>query len=141
MVITLLYHLTEWHTLAKLCMHMEATVTHLENITKMLDSKFCHFWKHTCSAFLTVELPKKVAAQAQSKQRHNSVGNQPAAATTKSAQPSRMISKLTYKLHALGDYCHTIHKHGATDLYSIQLVGTIFICHSYIKLGFILDIA
>ena len=60
-VITLLYCLAEWHALAKLHMHMEATVTHLENVTRMVGSKLSHFQKHTCSAFSTFELPKEAA--------------------------------------------------------------------------------
>ena len=60
-VITLIYRLAEWHALAKLHMHTEATVTHLEDATKMLGSELHHFRKHTCSAFSTVELPKEAA--------------------------------------------------------------------------------
>ena len=131
-VITLLYRLAEWHALAKLRMHTEATVTCLENATKTLGSELRHFRKHTCSAFSTVELPKEAAARARNKQKQNSGGSRP---TTQSTQPSRMpkmISLSTYKLHSLGDYARTIRERGATDSYSTQSVGKIFfICHLF----------
>ena len=126
-VLTLLYHLAEWHALAKLHMHTEATVTHLGNATRILGSELRHFQKHTCSI---VELPNEAAWWAQKNQKQNSESNKLAAAATQSTlgQPSRkpkMLSNSTYKLHSLGDYACMIREHGATDSYSTQTVSII----------------
>ena len=42
-------------------MYTETTITHLENVTKILGSELPQFQKQTCPAFSTVELPKEAA--------------------------------------------------------------------------------
>ena len=128
-VITLLYRLAEWHALAKLRMDTEATVTHLENATRMLGSELRHFQKHTCSAFSTFELPKEAAQRARKQQKQNVEGNK--APATRSSKKPKMLSNSTYKLHSLGDYARMIRERGATDSYSTQSVGIIFICYLF----------
>ena len=135
-MITLLYHLAEWHTLAKLRMHMETTVTHLENVTKILGSSFHQFQKQTCPAFSTVELPKEAAQRTRKQQKKNFKGNKLAAGATQSTQPSRKLktfSTSTYKLHSLGDYAHMVREYGVTDSYSTQSVSIIFVCYLFIQ--------
>ena len=128
-MITLIYRLAEWHSLAKLRMHTDATITHLENATKMLGSELRHFRKHTCSTFSTIELPKEAAQRTQKQQKHKFEGDELAPAVTRSTKPSRkpkMLSNSTYKLHSLGDYARMIRERGTTDSYSTQSVGKIF---------------
>ena len=68
-----------------------------------------------------MELPSETAARWQRKEgklnnsdsrRHNPSGARP-----------KLFNLNTYKLHALGDYVHTIHMFGTTDSYTTQIVS------------------
>jgi len=59
----LLYWTAEWHVFAKLRMHTDCTLAHLESLTKefgLLMRQFCNL---TCSQFQAFELPREVAAR------------------------------------------------------------------------------
>lgn len=62
-VMTLLYRLAEWHALAKLRMHTETTLTHLEKATSLLGDQMRRFQRETCPAYKTTELPNENAAR------------------------------------------------------------------------------
>lgn len=145
-VTTLLFRLAEWHALAKLRMHTDSTLSHMEMVTKMVGQVLRKFCGVTCPSFSTKELPKEAAARARRNQRRdatttNSSGAQAAtsdsaststhipealAAKPMNVQPLKQKKKLldlsTYKVHSLGDYPQTIRTYGTTDSYSTQTV-------------------
>ena len=59
----LLYRKAEWHSFAKLRVHTERTLDHLESRTKEFGLLMRRFHDLTCSQFQTTELPCEVAAQ------------------------------------------------------------------------------
>ena len=60
---TLLFHLSEWHALAKLWMHSDDSLAQLNQALKRLAAKIQRFKRTTCDAFKTHELPSEAAAQ------------------------------------------------------------------------------
>ena len=142
----LLFRTAEWHALAKLWLHTDFTLTHMENLTKEFGQLMRKFRNLTCSAFSTVELPREVDARTHRK----------AATTTKHATPTdssgsapiddagplqpplklsspkkKQLNLFTYKWHSLGDYIRTIRMFGGTDSYSTQIVSVIYFSHSF----------
>lgn len=122
----LLYRMAQWHSLAKLRMHTDSTVTYFDNLTTELGQVMRDFEKFTCSEYNTVELPKETAArirrQAQTAQGTTgatAASQQPAPATA--GKRGRTLNLFTYKWHALGDYAATIKQFGTTDSYSTQI--------------------
>jgi len=59
----LLYRMAEWHGFAKLRMHTDFTLDHLEELTKELGLLMRQFRDLSCSHFQTVELPREVEAR------------------------------------------------------------------------------
>ena len=115
-VMKLLFRIAEWHGLAKLRMHTEATLDQLEQVTTDLGHLMRDFRDKTCANFNTTELAREAEAQ----NRHNARKE-----STKAPNQSRKAKTLnlhTYKFHALGDYVRTIRMFGTTDSFSTQLV-------------------
>jgi len=113
----LLYRTSEWHAFAKLRLHTESTLEHLEQVTEELGQLMREFEKSTKSRYSTVELPKEAEARGRRQG--------PTTATT-TAQPSRKkrgLNLFTYKWHALGDYVRAIRLFGGTDGFSTQVVS------------------
>ncbi len=65
----LLYRMAEWHGFAKLRMHTDFTLDHLEELTKELGLLMRQFRDLSCSHFQTVELPREVEARKRREQR------------------------------------------------------------------------
>ncbi|TFY73276.1 hypothetical protein EWM64_g10736, partial [Hericium alpestre] len=63
MVMDLLYYFAEWHALAKLRMHTDTTLDHLEVLTSTLGAQFRKFDRDICSHYATRELPREIAAR------------------------------------------------------------------------------
>jgi hypothetical protein len=135
-VLKLLYRMAEWHSFAKLRMHTDPTIDHLERLTSEIGRLMRGFKNTTCAEFDTFELPREVAARNRREQRAATAqaaagsGPTPAATAPTAAAPPATKSKKkvtlnlnTYKWHALGDYVSTIRLFGPTDSYSTQLVG------------------
>ncbi|KAG2045454.1 hypothetical protein BDR06DRAFT_900653, partial [Suillus hirtellus] len=59
---SLLYRFAQWHALAKLRMHSELTLCFFKDTFKNLSKQLQKFCKFTCTAFVTVELPKEKVA-------------------------------------------------------------------------------
>ncbi|KAF8240698.1 hypothetical protein L208DRAFT_1231621, partial [Tricholoma matsutake] len=57
-LMTLLFHLAEWHAIAKLRMHMDFTLTLLTQSTTTIGKELCSFAEWT-QTFNTVELPRE----------------------------------------------------------------------------------
>ena len=112
----LLFRIAEWHGLAKLRMHTEATLARLEQVTTDLGHLMQDFWDKTCAKFNTTELACEVEARNCRNARKKS---------TKAPNQSRKVKTLnllTYKFHALGDYIRMIRMFSTTDSFSTQLV-------------------
>ena len=138
-LVTLLFHLAEWHALAKLRTQTENTLHYLNQSTITIGQEL-RFFREWSRGFDTVELPCEMAARrrrkskkAASQKASNSVLPEPKyPASSKperrgSGKPKvKFLNLLTYKLHALGDYVQTIKMFGTTDSYSTQIVSLNF---------------
>lgn len=120
-VLELLFTMAHWHGLAKLRLHTDYTLKHLEDVTAMLGKQLRQFQSKTCAHFDTVELKREVDARKRRQARTGSGAN----LTTPSiiSRKSKSFNLNTYKNHALGDYAETIRKYGTSDLYSTELVN------------------
>ena len=112
----LLFHLAEWHALAKLWLHTEDSLKLLELSLKQLTMQLQWFVKVTCVAFKTKELPVEAAARQQREKTQAKNLNSP---------HPKSFNLLTYKFHALGDYVQTIRLFRMTDSYTTQVVSMI----------------
>jgi len=131
----LLFTLASWHACAKLRLHTEMTLIHLDRSTTLLGQLLRKFVHITCAAFVTRELPKEVAARtrrraAASAKKASKLINEIPAKNKVSIRPAtqsktgvrKLFNLCTYKLHALGDYVKTIRLFGMSDSYSTQVV-------------------
>lgn len=117
-VVELLFTMAHWHGLAKLRLHTDYTLKHLEDVTSMLGRQLRRFQTKTCTSFSTVELKREVEARKRRQARTGAAGT-PAVVSRK----PKTFNLNTYKNHALGDYANTIRKYGTSDLYSTELVS------------------
>ncbi|KJA14397.1 hypothetical protein HYPSUDRAFT_142984 [Hypholoma sublateritium FD-334 SS-4] len=118
-VLTLLYRTAEWHAFAKLRLHTESTVQHLERLTTELGKLMREFRDTTQSAFATFELPKETGAR--QRRQTLSKGKEKAAPGNSSGKKPKNLNLSTYKWHALGDYVQAIRLFGGTDGFSTQV--------------------
>jgi hypothetical protein len=116
----LLYRTAEWHALGKLRMHTDATLTHMQSLTKEFGLLMRQFRDRTCSQFQTVELPGELAARNRQLQRKQAKTLN----TGHSSLPRKCktLNLSTPKFHFLGDYVQTIRSFGCTDSFSTQIV-------------------
>lgn len=124
-VLTLLFNLANWHALAKLRMHTDATLDILSQVTTALGRNFRDFERKTCHMFQTRELAREQAVR---QRRHkkctaNAGGLLPDTAPNNNGRKPKGFNLKTYKFHALGDYVSAIRLYGTTDSYSTQAVG------------------
>ena len=117
-VMKLLFRMAEWHGLAKLRMHTEATLARLQQVTTDLGHLMRNFRNKTCAKFNTTELAREVEAR----NRRNARKKDTNAPNPGQNRKVKTLNLLTYKFHALGDYVRTIHMFGTTDSFSTQLV-------------------
>ena len=110
--------MAEWHAFAKLRIHTESTLQHLEQLTTELGQLMRRFRDTTQSGFATFELPKETGAR----KRRQKSGKEKEKASA-SGKKSKTMNLFTYKWHALGDYVHSIRLFGATDGFSTQVVS------------------
>lgn len=64
---TLLFRLAEWHALAKLRLHTDATLDTMDDATVKLGHQMRKFENTTCNAFQTYELDREVQARTHTK--------------------------------------------------------------------------
>jgi hypothetical protein len=122
---TLLYRTAEWHAFAKLRLHTESTLQHLEKLTTELGQLMRKFRDTTQSRFVTFELPKETGARKQRQKSGKGKEKAAAGSTTSGAKPTT-LNLFTYKWHALGDYVCAIRLFGGTDGFSTQVVSNIY---------------
>ena len=119
----LLFVLGNWHALAKLRLHTETTLRHLDSATTNLGIAIRKFHNTTCPAYDTRELPRDETVY------RASVRLQPNAKRRR--KPNRTGRRVeftlnTYKLHRLGDYADAIRTIGTTDNSTTQPVCEYF---------------
>lgn len=122
---TLLFHLAEWHALAKLRLHTNNTLALLHQALRRLGAQVRRFQRVTCPAFETKELPQESAQRQRRECTEFQSGHQRKPAT--SGMLPKTFNINTYKFHALGDYEKTIRMFGTTDSYTTQVVS---VCHN-----------
>jgi len=126
-VLDLLWTLSNWHALAKLRLHTDATLNLLSQYTAHLGKALRQFQRETCSHFTTKELPREEAARGRRQAKKNAQrGSATSAATSSraiSAAKLKSLNLFTYKLHSLGDYVRSIRWFGTSDSYSTQPVS------------------
>src|ERR1700743_2991058 len=121
---TLLYRTAEWHALAKLRLHTETTLQHLERLTTELGRLMRNFRDITQPSFATFELPKEMGAQMRCQT--TGKGERKSAADNASTKKQKTLNLSTYKWHSLGDYVFAIRLFGGTDGISTQVVSNVF---------------
>jgi hypothetical protein len=133
-LLTLLFRLNEWHSFAKLRMHSESTVQHLDDLTSEIGRLMRKFRDDT-STYQTFELPREVEARKRKKMKAaETQGKSTApAAPGSSTRKRRTLNLSTYKWHALGDYVRTIKLFGPTISYSTQIVSRLSCAYTLIS--------
>lgn len=129
MVQTLLYRTAEWHAFAKLRLHTESTLNHLEKLTAELGRLMRKFRDVTKSDFATFELPRETAARKRRSKGKETEGTSNPASTSRKP---KTLNLFTYKWHALADYVRSIRLFGGADGFSTQLVGTSYDLVTYL---------
>lgn len=117
--------MAEWHALAKLRMHTEVTLKHLENATVAIGKELRSFRDKSRDAYTCKELPGETSwrARHQRKKKEKEPPSDNAPPLPELPPKTKLLNLCTYKLHALGDYVHTIRMFGTTDSYSTQIVS------------------
>jgi DNA invertase Pin-like site-specific DNA recombinase len=117
----LLFELATWHSLAKLRLHTETTVTDLENSATRLGHLLRKFKSNVCSVYATRDLPSEEAARGRRQAaKAGKAGKKPETPTVKKNKNKnkpklREFTMETYKLHGLPDYPAAIRAHGVTE--------------------------
>lgn len=93
-LLTLLYHLAEWHALAKLRLHTDHTLDWMDESTRIIGQELRSFRDSTRHAFTVRELPGEVATRARCKQKRKDASHLHAAAKA-NAQPPKSQGKST----------------------------------------------
>ena len=120
----LLYRVAEWHAFAKMRLHTETTLKHLEDLTTELGKLMRDFEHSICSKFQTFELPREVEARKrQEAARRLELRVDPLPALSAGGKRTKTFNLFTYKWHALGDYVTAIRLFRGTDGFSSQLVS------------------
>ncbi|KAG2046631.1 hypothetical protein BDR06DRAFT_985499 [Suillus hirtellus] len=118
---SLLYRFAQWHALAKLQIHSDSTLNFLGQTFKKLSQMLQKFWRDTCAAFETMELPKEKAARQRRLAQHSESNT---TSVESSGTRTKKFNLATYKFHAMGDYVNTIKLFGTTDSFTTQMVDT-----------------
>lgn len=115
---SLLYLACWFHSLAKLKMHSESTLSCLTTVTAAFGRTMRRFKMQTCDHIPTFELDRELDARARRLAREN-----PAAPTSAGGKKQKSFNLFTYKFHALGNYVSSIRRFGTTDSYSTAIVS------------------
>lgn len=121
---TLLFRVSEFHSLAKLRMHTEDTLDHLSKATRELGKLMRDFRDFSDEHFDTLELPKEVSARnkREAVQAAKRVANGELVVDKSAGKRKKGLNLSTYKWHALGDYAPCIPMVGPLGSHSSQLV-------------------
>lgn len=127
----LLYRMAEWHTLAKLRMHNDSTLTRLTAVTTDFARLMRSFQKLTLNVS-TTELPKEARARVRRQAKAAEAQSRDPAKQRSQPQKKQRKSKKdlnlrTYKYHSLFDYISYIHLFGPSGSWSTQVVSSEFL--------------
>lgn len=93
-MLTLLYRLAEWHSLAKLRMHTDDTLALLDQSTTTLGKEMRSFQKTSATAWICKELPSETAARGRKANRKRAKAAADASNTLLALQPQGAIPHL-----------------------------------------------
>ncbi|KAF8839845.1 hypothetical protein BDN67DRAFT_904778, partial [Paxillus ammoniavirescens] len=110
-VSTLLFHFAEWHALAKMRLHTEATLKHLESAYASLCRKLRLFCKKTCAKYHTVELPKEKTARLRRQGQVPADSNAPSRTSADLGELAHRALKACYPLINKKDMIRQLSKH------------------------------
>ncbi|KAG9121758.1 hypothetical protein FRC07_002153 [Ceratobasidium sp. 392] len=120
----LLYLFAQWHGLAKLRLHTEATLKLLKAVTTQFGDAMRKFADSTKDLDIR-ETPKEYERRKRQAEtgRACSRMKKPALDNTKDGDGRRrcMLNLATYKFHSMGDYVRCIERFGTCDSYSTQI--------------------
>lgn len=122
-ILNLLFEFCTFHGLAKLRLHTESTLRHLENSTARLGCALRIFKNTVCEKYETAELPLEEAARGRRNANLTAKGKQTDATQGKRTRKKKEFNMHTYKFHSLGDYAQSIRMFGTTDNTSTQQVN------------------
>ncbi|EJD40006.1 hypothetical protein AURDEDRAFT_70627, partial [Auricularia subglabra TFB-10046 SS5] len=126
----LLFTLALWHSLAKLRIHTDSTLSRLRHVTCDFGEAIRKFQTGCCEAFDTLETPseqaKRVraaqAAAARSSGKSGEVHTNKGPKEPLGKRQPRKFTVDTYKFHSMGDYAPTIVSLGSTYNYTTAVV-------------------
>ncbi|KAG2345692.1 hypothetical protein BDR05DRAFT_974997 [Suillus weaverae] len=118
-IIDLLFTLSHWHGLAKLCMHSDLTLDILDQQTTDLGEQFRRFKDEVCPSYHTQELNRETKKK-RSKGQGLTMVKLPKVLILKVKKKNKLFNIQTYKFHVLGDYVACIRRFGTTDSYSTE---------------------
>ena len=119
-VLSMLFILGTWHSLAKLRMHTDSSPELLDDATTCLGIALRYFTRVTCPEFPTKETANKF-----NKRKHKEAMSATKPPGSSTRQPKTFNMK-TIKLHSLGDYVSHIQTYGTTDSYNTNTVSFTF---------------
>jgi len=119
-VLSMLFVLGTWYSLAKLRMHTDSSLSLLDDATTCLGIALRYFTRVTCPKFTT----KETAAEFNKRKRKEATSSSKASGSD-SRRPITFNMK-TIKLHSLGDYVSHIRTYGTTDSYDTGIVCKTF---------------
>ena len=122
-VLSMLFILGTWHSLAKLRMHTDSSLRLLDDTTTCLGIALRYFTWVTCPEFAT----KETATEFNKRKRKEATSTTKAPGSS-TRQPKTFNMK-TIKLHSLGDYVSHIRTYGTTDSYNTSIVSLTFDVH------------
>jgi hypothetical protein len=118
-VFDLLWELSLWHALAKLCIHTETTVTILKvTMTNLGITVRC--FEKSCRDINTHKLPKEVVACMQQDAKASASGHKNKQVA--SGLKKKTLNLKTFKWHAIGHLPYFICHYSTSDSYSTQVV-------------------
>jgi len=119
-VLSMLFVLGTWHSLAKLRMHTDSSLSLLDDATTCLGIVLRYFTRVTCPEFPT----KETAAEFNKRKRKEATST--TRAPDSNTRKPKTFNMQTIKLHSLGDYVTHIRKFGTTDSYDTSTVSLMF---------------
>lgn len=136
LVLKLLFKMAEWHGFAKLRMHTDTTLDHLEELTRDLGRLVRQFHKEICCATTTYELPRETAARQRRATDRASRTDSASQSSSTARKKAKTLNLNTYKWHSMPDYVPHIRLFRSSDNFSTQLVSVFLLSllfHTLIK--------
>ncbi len=121
-VLDLTFDLAMVLSLGKLRMHTSKTIDGLGTATAAVGDSVRTYAKKVCPKYITVELPKELAARGRRKARLAALKGTATGLKTSSVRKRKQFNYVTYKFHALRDYAAACRQFGSLDNTTAQMV-------------------